>query len=98
MKKFTYLIATIFLLQTATSSFAFAESTPAPKAAEPASVVMDGETLSPADFGISNTVSQARFEEILKMRDEKPYSSMFVPESACAGKEKELEAFINEVP
>lgn len=98
MKKFTYLVATIFFLQTTTSSLVFAEASSATKAAEPASVVIDGETLAPADFGISNTVSQARFEEILKMRDEKPYSSMFVPESACAGKEKELEAFINEVP
>lgn len=98
MKTSNYLVAIIFFLQTAMSTAAFAETATPTKAAQPASVTMDGETLNPADFGISNTVSQARFEEILKLRDEKPYTSMFVPESACVGKEKELEAYINEMP
>lgn len=55
------------------------------------------QEVSPADYGISNTVSKERFAEIMKMREEKPYSSLFVPESACAGKEKELQGFVNEV-
>jgi hypothetical protein len=47
--------------------------------------------------GIAPGISKARFAEIMKLRETKPYSSLFVAESACVGKEQLLDGFINEV-
>ncbi len=104
MKQLIYPITSIFLFQTLFATTAFAESQAVAKAAasgkapEVAAVPESDQAGEDAlKEGIAPGISKTRFAEIMKMRETKPYSSLFVPESACAGKEKVLEGFINEV-
>ncbi len=110
MKQFIYPITAIFLFQTTLGTVAFAEPQAVAKtaAAKPAVPAKEGPVVAAvpeADQagedalkeGIAPGISKARFAEIMKLRETKPYSSLFVPESACTGKEQLLDGFINEV-
>ena len=113
MKQLIYPITAVFLFQTMFSTMALADTQAVAKAAaqtaapakEPsnqppaAADVPEADQIGMEAFqkGINPEISKARYAEIMKLRETKPFSSLFVPESACVGQEKLLDGFINEV-